>query len=660
MVTLIKSESMARFSNFLCHELFRLRFNWALILAFVAFWTYSLYPGADLYAYKMGPVYVVLLSAFLSCIPPLFLYFYYTSSDDFADEVIIRFKDIFVVSSYFVILLFFSWENLTNSLVGDQISHAYSSQVHSIKFILMLSDRISGLLNIQFVQLMHAASAFVFLGFIIFIFLLYRLDKFKITFSIGTAQFNLKFNIILLFVISLGIRLVFVYNYHGHMIHPPFRLFPLWLSSIFLYPTNLSFRIPQFLGLVLLMWSIHRFACSKLNFYQSWLLGLVAGSTPVLWHVGTIAEASIWASIGFTLILLTYENYGVVNKFNLIRWTSVISILSLMRQSVFIGLFPLLLIYLINFHYKIEEISPKKAFVILIPLLLISPFIIQSFVFGTPASYIPGEVSLITAKANAFERVITAISSGIAPKAILNSILAPGIFFLFIAFIPKRKAEILKSTVFIALFVLAFIMFYTIRPALWGAGRYQAEYVAPFAILGLYSVTVMISTIKKIGSCFVYSLLIVLFLFNVYIFTNLQKYNPTAAEFVNKNIPLYDLTILSEYVYDYDKAYKKVKKIGLADSLYVAGVTYGYFGPILSGYKVEDIRKLSKLKDSEIGGSVDYLARINENIGRTKVILISDIQSSKLIENLKEAGWKNWTNFRNEKWGSVIYGLVKI
>jgi hypothetical protein len=48
----------------------------------------------------------------------------------------------------------------------------------------------------------------------------------------------------------------------------------------------------------------------------------------------------------------------------------------------------------------------------------------------------------------------------------------------------------------------------------------------------------------------------------------------------------------------------------------------------------------------------------NPDIG---IVLIGryDWDAPGLIQRLKELGWKGWKNFRNERYGSTIYGLIR-
>ena len=106
-------------------QFFSVPINWALLLAFVAFWSYG-YIGS-VGAENIGLVNNILISLILYGIFLMFLIFWH-QYDEYKDNIIIFNKDIVTFFSYFVFMFIFSFGELTNSLVGDHLSHATSSQ----------------------------------------------------------------------------------------------------------------------------------------------------------------------------------------------------------------------------------------------------------------------------------------------------------------------------------------------------------------------------------------------------------------------------------------------------------------------------------------------------------------------------------------------------
>ncbi len=432
--------------------------------------------------------------------------------------------------------------------------------------------------------------------------------------------------------------------------HPPFRLFLLWLSSALFTSADFSFRLAQFIGLIGLMWFVQRIANQKLNFVNSWLFAMAVGTIPVLWHVGILAEQSVWTAVSWTAFLLYFFAYS--DKFNYIRWVSIISIFTMLRQSAFVALLPLFLIIIVDL-IKRKEFSAKKIFVLMSPIFVMLPFLLNSVINGTPASYL-GEIS-------GLQMVWTALDSGIIFNAIMNSVGWPWIIFLFIPllFIFKNPLKISAISIF---FIAGVYIFYTITPGLWGVGRYQAEYVIPFVALGFFFFVNYMAKYNNLALKFLPILFVFLIINNVYVFKNLAGFNKPIDElkitFFNEDIKIRGkYAILSEFPYEYKKAFREAKKDGYAGKIFVAGITYGVFGEILNNFTVSEV-ETGKNIYKEI--QADFSAEnINKN-NKIQLILISDfIGGDKLKNDLENLRWKRWREFKNEEYGSTMFGLIR-
>jgi hypothetical protein len=474
---------------------------------------------------------------------------------------------------------------------------------------------------------------------------------------------NLKLNpklvipieVILFFLFLFGVRITVQYFIgQGHLPHPGFRLFPLWLSATLFYPSNFSFRFPQLLGLVILMWLTYRISKHKLGNIPAFLYGLLIGCIPVLWDTANIAEPSIWCAVIWSLLVL---RLSITTNIKWIRWFSLLSIATLMRQSAFIGYFPLVTFFIYDHLIGKKTSINKSSFLILSPILLIIPFVLQSFIFGTPATYTPGIVAEIPSDYSTISRVLYAVESGIATKSIIRHIFWPYIFFLILAFIPYSKKLLFNKSVFFLFFCGAFTMFYSIQPTYWGAGRYHAEFIIPFVLLGVYTLYLLITNLFGHKSCVINAIVTLgLIVYNLFNISHLPQMNPKADDFAARS-EFFDTRIVSnEYIYNYDDAFQDMKKLGLSDSFCLIGYTYGYFGAILNGYSLAEY---SKLNNNYCNSEDCWIESIKKNEKTIQVVLISDIKRDELIQALAKENWEKWKEYINEKWGSSIIALKR-
>ena len=613
-------------------EVFTINLNWAVILAFVAFWSYGFF-GA-LTPKNFGLSANIFISFILCGIFILFLWLW-GNNDSYKDGIIIKNKDILTFASFFLIIFVLSFNNLTMPLNGDQLAHSQQSKLHSIALIDFLSNQTGFLNNFSFKWLIYIVDLLtIFAGFLLYKFIKNKSWLFK------TATFSLLFLFFRFSIIAFG-------GSAGP--HPSFRLFPLWLTGAIFTSTDFSFRLAQFIGLIGLMWLIQRIANQRLSFINSWLFALAVGTIPVLWHVGVLAEQSVWTAILWTIFLLYFFTYG--DKFNYIGWISIISIFTMLRQSAFVALLPLFLIIIVDL-IKRKEFSAKKIFILSIPILLMIPFLMNSVIVGTPVSY-QGDVS-------SFQRVWSALDSGIVFNAIMNSVGWLWIIFLFIPllFIFKNPFKILALFIF---FIAGVYVFYMIVSGVWGMGRYQAEYVVPFVALGFFLFINFIAGRYGFTRKFLPVVFIFLIIYNIYIFKNLASFNKSIDEFkitLGADMKIRGAyAILSEFPYEYKQAFTAAKEIGYAGKIFVAGVTYGVFGEILNDFTVSEV-KMEKNIYEEIKSDVSA-ENINKN-NKIQLILISDFAGGdKLKDDLENLGWKKWKEFRNNEYGSTIFGLIR-
>ncbi len=627
-------------------NIFDIPLNWALISAGAAFWCYGYFAAASFRAVSFtGNIFisVILYGAFLS----LILLSRYCKKW-YEDTLTIRAKDIVVFLSFLAIMLTLSFRDLTSPLVGDQIVHSQESQRHIITILLKLPAVTNILDNLIFSNVLFLLNL-LSIGMLALLYYLFR----NRNFATKVIWLSAGFFIFRIAVIMLG-------SYAAP--HPPLRLFPLWLSSSLLSGTDFSFKLPQFLGLIALMWLAQRIANRRFTFLFSWLFGLAVGTIPLLWHVGTLVEQSIWTALVWSIFLLSAAENDDLGDFKWIRWSSLISLFTMMRQTAFLALMPLFIFYIAYAFHK-DKYDLKKLFFVLAPVLVSLPFIMRSSVAGTPANYIPGEFTIIPQGASSIERVWFAVRSGIAPWIILNTVLLPWAIFPFFAFLVYFVdfKKILNAIVILIFFAAAFATFYIIRIGIWGTDRYQAEYIVPFAILGLYKLLVKLNGAGKTMPKLLAAGLICIVIYNVSTFKSL--YSHYKVKQVYRGV-----AIQTQPLYNYTDALKAVRNEGYAGHTYTAGITYGVFPEILNGFTVAQVLSTKRMIDrqnemkglmkaGETGlspGSINAAPEI-------KIVLISDIEQNveELIKGLQAFGWKTWRDFKYDRSQTVIYGMIR-
>lgn len=356
-----------------------IKINWSIILAFCTFWTYAFYAAVSgkhklIFATSSSTLFFIGSSLVLASIFIFFLGAYFYGKKVFQDEFKYSAVDRNVLIGYLLLMLTASWPELNNQIYGDQLAHSIVALMHSIEATYIIARFFPSIENYEFKNVVYLINGLLLISSLIFIIVTNKLPRVA--------------RIIIYFLIFLLIRFMVIYSGGGFQdMHPPLRLFPLWLSSAILSPSDFSFRFPQFLGLIVLMFVSYKFATRYFSLAKSILFGIVVGTIPMLWHVGVLVELSIWSSL-----CVTYLLYCLLNKafdkdytFNLIRASSVVSVGILLRQPNIACVFLLVVIFVYS-HYLENKYSWRQIVIYLSPLLVALPFVSKSFFMGTPAT----------------------------------------------------------------------------------------------------------------------------------------------------------------------------------------------------------------------------------------------------------------------------------
>ena len=619
--------------------------NWAWVSVFVIFWSYGYYGAVS--PREIGLAWNILISFGFCVLLFLFCYLGRAHKNFYEDQFIFQRYELFVSVSFLVIMLTLSTSSLMAPIVNDELSHSVVAKAHAVKLIPLL------------------AKKFAWLNQYLFRDILYLWDLALLALLIGCFYVLRRCDFVIRTMLIVGAFLIcrLILNFLSLNVgpHPPLRLFPLWLSSSILSSSDFSFRLPQFLGLIIFMSLVFKMTRSRLSFLNSWLLALSFGTIPLLWHVATMPEPSIWTAIIWTLFLLAFISQNRMQEFPWSRWFTLISLFSLMRQSAFIALIPIFLAYV---FVQIQErrsglqIDSSRVLLTLLPVLVMIPFLIQSFAYGTPATYVDGTATNIAHGNFTPVRVWYAFKTGIMSHIIYNSLLMPWAvlpFFFWICFWQDQRQ--LFRCLLILLFALTTVyVFYSITPILWGNDRYQSEYVVPFACLGLYVISVTFRSFGRLATIGINVFLITLCFHNIYIYK--QRYVLYTHE---EALPVSGISIRSEDIYDYRTALKEVKNEGFAGYTYIAGVTYGVLPEIINGFSVSEVimtNRMLKLPVKRNWLTLD--AALVNSYPEIRLVLISDNgQYPALKYELEEMGWRPWKNFVDAHSGKTIYGIIR-
>lgn len=612
---------------------YKIKFNWGLLISFVYFWTYGYYGALtkfeNLFLNVVVSIVIVVFFAIL-------LYYTFNPKAQLVDTLILSKSDIKFFLFFLFIFFSVSFSSLILFINGDHFYHSQFSIYHSIFILKIVTKKVEKINLLEAKQVLHIINMILLIAFSLFIYL----------FSKITSNF---FKILLTVILFLFFRIVIMYFGGSADVHPPFRLFPLWISSCVFGINNFSFRFPQLFVLVFLVFLTFKFSSVYLNEKKAFLFAITVGTIPVLLHTSTIVEQSIWGAFLITyLIFILYKKINNAEyEINYIRLVSITSIGVLIRQSIIASMVVIFLLLLLEFKEGKKNLKDFPALFSI--FLLCTPFLFSNILINNPA--ISGIENLD--KNIDKSGIIYSLTSGISFISALNN-LTYLLLFLPSAFVIYKKINFYYF-IFIFFAIILYIEFYSIRPIFWGVGRYQSEFILPFIIVGMLNMSIILN----IKNTWIYITLIYL---NLIIFYNYYKLNKspdiTKYTFYDDLKKPFEHLIHSESVYPYDKALSAVKKSGYSKNFYLHGTTYGYMPEVLSGFNVEEVVNYNQLNRKNISSSDSLIYSLQKNLD-IKLILFSDLKDSILFNGLMNNGWEKWKEFKDYKYSSTIKSLIR-
>jgi len=581
-----------------------LNFKLDSILFITVFWCYGIYAAGS------NPNFGLNYNIILTLIIVAYLFIINKTLSPITLNFSFKFNYNYIILSFLLVfsLLYLSLDNLRNDLVWDQLTHFRSSNIYAIKLFnsTMLFD------NLYSKHFLYVINLIILI-IISIIFYFYNNYKSLLSLTIVCSLF-----------LSIRLFYILIRNGNGEP-YPPFRGILYNISSALLGISSMSYRI---VGVFILLISIIKLYSIINKFNNKFIVILFILnilSLDLLITTASMAEQSIFTFC----ILLIFMFKLISHEFSLndhYSWLSILAISALVRSPIFIVLSIYLSYLLFLYNY-----STKEKFKFFLIYLIVLPWYIQAFTFGSNANYLNGFSKYIPYDNFSLMRIYFILKNNIAIDLWIQSlsisiififIITPFIIFLFI----KGKLKYLINIIYFSLI----LVFLSLRTDHLGWQRYYIEYILPFYLLSVY-------LLLKFISKYSIKLAIIFIIFNIYL--NCSNYKTTLNYAVKFNIQplaeeLFDITVPIRYV---------EKKFGL-DNLMLLSVTYGEGPYILSDLKIKDIKNLVSSKNKFIKFSeFDQLNPIDLNaINEINTLIVADFQGDKnnLFNNLIMFDWK--------------------
>jgi hypothetical protein len=520
-------------------------------------------------------------------------------------------KDLVIMIIGALVLLIIGYDGISRSLFADEIAYAASAHGHG----LTLTTLISKWSFLEAFQVKYTLQLFSVLA-IIFLYFVWRLTR---NFSNST--------LIVFLIFFVAFRFAFMVRGGNGNPHPPLELFPLLISGAIFGINEIGLRLVGLVCYVVYLYVIYRMIHRKFNVYLAFAVTSIVGSIPLALEMMTVIEHAFWGYVIFTLVLF---ELATANKIDYRRLMVLISIGTLFRQSVFVALVPVLIMYF--FELKQERGIWKFNLgdvQILAPLVLFVPFLLQSIFLGTPATSGLGEGLLNFG-------LYEAISTGVVVESFGRVFHLIWIIPILCCFIPLRRGW---GKLHVSLIIFSFVLlfeYYSIDRGLWGLSKYQAEYVLPFLSLGVFFIALRFRFLEKSSAVLLLSLTIVL--------SNTLTYQHQAGNGHWQTKVAVD--------FNYLDAYKRIRELGFTFNNISLGPTYGVFPEVINGYthaeliRAKQIYQDHKTELAECGGNVTACLDLLEADSRIKSVLIQgNTQGEIFYRKLLESNWVQDSQF---------------
>lgn len=254
-------------------------------------------------------------------------------------------------------------------------------------------------------------------------------------------------------------------------IHPPLRLFPLFLAQGVFGYDDFVFRMVSTVALSLIAaiavdYVTHRVDPSDGSRWLRLAVAILACAVPTVLHAASIVEPSIWCYGTWMTSFFLLSRYFETSDDRFLMGTGVaIALGALMRQNALV-LWPVLGLVLL--WKRPNWLTWVKA---LLPVLWFLPFFSHLLFGNHPAK-----------SDHPIKNVLDATLSGKSLSLILQQTTVPWILLALVLMglvvVQKLWRKEYALIVLLGLFP-AFVLYFSINPYLWPLGRYEAEWIAP-------------------------------------------------------------------------------------------------------------------------------------------------------------------------------------
>jgi hypothetical protein len=627
-----------------------IKFSWAEALFYGFFLVYGVFgASAPSYINFMSDIGVEIFQlALLSLFLLLLGIIGWRWGQDCEDLIVITGKDLVIFFVLLILFFGFGYGSLGQSIQGDESAYLMISFGHAIKVLLKFGDYFTILSPWAAKYLIQFISLLLVIGVIIFIHFTRKLVWPK--------------RIMIVLGAFLFCRLLIMYFGGNPSPHPPLAGVAHLVSGAIFGINDFALKSAFFVGYILFIFGIYKMANRALPWHLSFLFALSAGTIPLSLHLAAIVEQSIWSLVCFALIMM--ELVTKKNP-NFIRLASFVAILTLFRQSAFIGYIPILIVFAVSVKRPYSANDRYMLLKLLAPAVIFAPLLIQSLLYGTPSTAALGD------QTSQLARVFEAFSSGVILAAIANSVSELWILFIPFAFVFGTNHKV-KSVAFLIFFIMALCMFYAISPGLYGYAKYQAEYAIPFAIIGGFNV--FLRLISRFNKGMVVLLLLLIITLNITQYHRIPYSNKPVdvlVDTIEQDAKNYNsgYHILSGFPYEFGSAYDEIKRLGLTSNSYTIGVTYGVFLEIVNGYSLgalreaESISRLQKKLNKEASTdsrTTDAIVHI-ERDPRIKIVVLGAVpRRQELFDGLIRHGWVTHVVYKNNQYGSSVIVMKRV
>jgi hypothetical protein len=584
------------------------------IMLFVTIWTYGIF-GAFL---TRSDNYLILI--FGSFVPILLSYILLTIDHHENKKTLeIEFDSLKIVSIFFISMLILINDGLFSWFYNDQSAHVTEAFKHGI----LLGTMLPGIEDFSYKILIHITNILVLIFFISVIIFLRN-------------QKNIYVKIFLATILFLFLRSIIIYFGGTQSVHPPLRLFPIFVSSTFFGINEFGIRIFQLIlasSFLTYFFTILKKHFSNLN---SILFTTLILTTPLFLFTSLSIEPSIYAFIIVTIFLIDIYNHLEGQKFSFSKWIFIISIGSLIRQSIFLLFIPLFMAYLLQKEWNIKSVNIKSVGKLLSPFFVCLPIFLNSLLSGTPST---NNVQMNGFLDNNYLEIF------VSNLGILLSL------FIIISLIPNLKkmksSFIITSTFLILFFSFIIVPFYGYEFTY----RYHAEYALPFAFLGLYRTCLYLGKLS-------YNRLITGILL-LSIIVNITIYLPV---FLPKKISFQSL--LANNFSNYKNVYSFIVKENYENQFYYIGPNQRLISKIMYGLSIKNSINSTNPEHFSIetfATNLDF-ENIDEIIRNYNIIIIDTFETNTKNHDVSPYDLSPYTvdiNKHNNYKNTVLYDINK-